>query len=119
MKKHTNIITFYIIIFFVSTLIILGLFFVYKIFFEKVSLPEYESSLDKKFNDVIRLKEEESYKTKEEENVEYAEYSSVPCIINDDVYEHGTIKDFFSRLSVGVYQSCNNFSKVKRCDNGI
>lgn len=119
MNKDTNAVTFYIIIFFVVVLVSTGVFFAYKIFFENAQLSNNVNILDKEFNDIIRKKEEEARKRKENKSVEYADYESPPCLIGEHIYKHGELKDFFSRAAVGVYETCANFSEIKKCDNGI
>ncbi len=121
MNKSTNNVVFYILIIFFVLILLIGGFFAYQFFWGVKKNGDLGIIIDKDFNSIIDKKNQEAEQRKKEleNNGEYAEYKNPPCTWGDKEFPHGTIKDFYTRSNVGVYESCDDFKKKRKCDNGF
>ncbi len=95
----------------------MGFFYVYNTFFKETPLvvvPEL-TYVDKEFKNIITDKRTEI----EEKEIEYADYKNIACLADGQEWEHGTVKTFYSRISISVHEKCSNFSLKRRCDDGF
>ena len=113
MNRPTNNIILDTLVFFGIIIVFVGLFFGYKAFFVKDIISE-KVIIDDGFNDIFNNQKEEYIKS--EDN--YVTYENKSCLFNEENFTHGRVNKFYSRPSVGIYESCEDFSEIKRCSDG-
>jgi hypothetical protein len=92
----------------------------YKKFFPSTDRIDYSVlEIDEEFQKLLDQTEKDRLERLKNKKVEYIEYEEPPCFIDDKEYPDGSKAVFYSRASVGAYESCADFSKEKVCDSAF
>ncbi len=76
-------------------------------------------AVDREYQKLLDEIERARLKRLKKKKVEYENFEEESCFIDDKEYPDGSKAIFYSRPSVGAYESCLDFSKEKVCDNGV
>lgn len=123
MNKATQKVVYYIFIFFLLAIFILGGYFLYnKVFQKEIVVNDIfkEDNVDKEFKK--KQKEVEEYKNNLREDIKNNNNKVVEkknCISNGKEYPHGSWTSFYSKRFVVLYEGCSKYETKKRCDDGI
>lgn len=112
MNKETNKMAFYTLLFFLFIIFMMGAFFGYKFFLQEEKNLGEGLVVDNEFNNVFNKDNGNGSGT------EYTIYENEKCTVGDEIFNHGRVNKFYSRFFVGVYESCDDFSDIKKCFDG-
>ena len=101
----------YILIFFFTIVVLIFGYFTYKIFFSSSEF-KLDFLTDLEFSKLTEREDE-----KEENEYEEIVYSS--CKFGEKEILHQEAKVFFSRASIGAFESCEDFSSQRTCSDGL